>query len=1140
MLTPRVGVGRFLGFIAIGLLLTYGASAQGQTSAQPNGAAAVKSPPASSGSRDSLWKIFVPFEKLKSLVESPSGTVFLKTEQFEKLWNAAAKAAQNAPDTAALTSASYSATSDDQTLTVRGTLTFHSAEPSWSKLNLDFGQGKLSEIKWLDAGPVATRTPNGVLLALIPMAGTYRGEFEIVYPLETRAGEVKGEVQIPPAPAGSLQVTLNRGGVAITTGENLPVVPLPAAENSSGVKIALGGDSIVHLSWPAAQVAATPDLRMFSSVQSLKLRFAPGKAFLEGKVHLERQRGAWGKLQFSLPKQAKVLDVRSSAISRWDVAVDGERQLVNVELTRGAEEEINVSLLLEFQVQEGVLEDISFSTVGAGRELGYLSVDDAGDLDVSIQERNGLVTIDAQDLPDDLNNFKGQNFRFYSPDYGLRLNLKELQPRVRAESVAILRVSDQEILLTTNYKYLIDQVGIYSTAFKLPAGLEITNVESPDLRDYGVSDDGKQLNVQFQEKQVDELDLTIKGRLKLTEGTSSVDAPTLEPIGVHYEDGQLHILASESLEISTDGTKVVGLTPGTKAIEVESGWREASNWTFNKRPVQIPLTIARKPPRVTAEVGTSIVLKPKFAEVRSTVKYDVAYSGVSTFVIKLPDQPDANVRIEGEGDRNLLKQVAPAGEAVDGWKEWRLQTQREVLGSVSFLVRYDLPVPEAGEAGIVVAVQPPRLLVNPGGTDVPVIASKGEIAVRSDDLWSLAADVEGVDEIDVRELTLLSQDSMLAYRYFESPNPTATPKVGLTLEKLDRKDVVRTIVSRGLVEVVLTYDNFAYYRCRYRISSSERQRLGIKLPDEVEPLYLAVAGKTTLLERSAEGAGNKGFYYINVDRETPTDQEFAIQLTYRARVSPILKRWIGGTVAPELPQIGVTAEGALPAVQEQRLVIWAPEEIELVGSPADFQLVKADATIQPRGREEWLRNQWESWIEVSPAAGADFPVVGRAHRYRGLGNVYSLSVQWWRWSWIVVLITFAFLLAGWVVRKTSWLNRISLVLVVALLMLLVGASDWDLLRHLFYASRLGVLAVILLWGLGEVKRWSLIQRPVAGAFSQTEPKEQIEQTDMTSQATAGETTETPDVEIDTDSSRETKEKDGSGDGGTGSGEENKS
>jgi hypothetical protein len=127
--------------------------------------------------------------------------------------------------------------------------------------------------------------------------------------------------------------------------------------------------------------------------------------------------------------------------------------------------------------------------------------------------------------------------------------------------------------------------------------------------------------------------------------------------------------------------------------------------------------------------------------------------------------------------------------------------------------------------------------------------------------------------------------------------------------------------------------------------------------------------------------------------------------------------------------------------------------------------------LRSKSEEESQRAEWEGWIKMGPTPGAEFPIMGHARRYRGLGNAQKLSVRWWRWSWIVCLISGTFLTAAWVVRRTSWQNRIGLALLTALLSGVIGANDGDLLRHLFEASRFGLGAVLVLWGFQDLKRF---------------------------------------------------------------------
>lgn len=1075
MLTPRSGGSGLLILIGWILSLLLGLNLSAQPPQTPPVSASPQAAPPADSPPESLWKLFVPFKALKDL-SIPSGTVFLSNQQFEELWKLARRSLTPIADTAQLTSAEYVATADDRLLILRGTLTFHTAAKSWSRCELDFGSGKLSSIRWVDPGPVVWKNAQGKTELLLPSAGLYKGEFEVAYSLSAQNGEVLASLQIPPAPVGSLQLTINRPGLVVASPQKLPIESIPTTDNTT-VKIPLGGEAQARLIWPAQALSVAPDQLLFTSEQTLLFRFSPGKTYLEARFEHHKLRGSWNKLQVALPVTARIIDVRSPEVARWEAVTEPERQLLNLEIAPGASPRLTTTLLLELPLQEGALDLVGkiepapsgIVTLGTVRETGWMGVVSSEDLDVAVSQRQGLVAASAPEVPEHLRQSHADYFRFYSPDYSLRLSVAEIQPRIRVQSLTQVRVSDQDWHLSARFRMNVDRSGLYTATFNLPENLTVTKVETPSLREFSISEDKRRLTVRLSEKALGDLEIVVEGRQPAPPLGQVANLPSVEPQNAIHEEGRVEVLAPEALEVITDPAGVKGATSGD-VQPVQGSVRIVSSWLFNSRPVQIPVTTTRKPPRLTAEVESSVNLRPKSAEIRSLIGFDVSYSGVSQFVISLPDIPDVTPRIETQGDRNLLKQ-AVSSEPVEGWRIWTLTTQREILGNVTFEVTYDLPLPDLKDSQVSLDFLLPRLLVPATEGQVIPIASRGEVALRAEDIWSLAAAPEGLDEIDVRELETPVEGAVLAYRYFETPLPQTPLALKIAAQKLDRKDVVRTIVSRGLVEIVMTFDDMAYYRCRYRVTTSERQRLGIQLPREVDPLHLDVGGKTTLLEQAGQENQKSNLYYINVDRETPTDQEFGIQLIFRTRILPFAKGRPGGMLNPSLPRLGVTSESEEPAVQEQRLVIWTPAEISLVGTPADFHKMPLHPRHPGDHSEQDRRDEWEGWIRVAPSTGAEFPLVGRPAFYQALGDVSSLKVQWWRWNWIVMLLFAVLALIGWIVRHTTWANRITLLLLLAFTTCLLGAGDWDFVRHLFLAARFGLLAIVLVWGLTEVLGW---------------------------------------------------------------------
>src|SRR5262249_2940502 len=131
---------------------------------------------------------------------------------------------------------------------------------------------------------------------------------------------------------------------------------------------------------------------------------------------------------------------------------------------------------------------------------------------------------------------------------------------------------------------------------------------------------------------------------------------------------------------------------------------------------------------------------------------------------------------------------------------------------------------------------------------------------------------------------------------------------------------------------------FVTYRCRYRLKSSERQRLAIELPKDAEILDASLSGKRVDLEKDAARTGSRDreAFKINVARSTPSDEPFVLELVFRVpfRDSPV--RGGGGKLSLPLPRLGGD-ESAAVAIQQLRAAVWVPKEFALVGSPKDFR-----------------------------------------------------------------------------------------------------------------------------------------------------------------------------------------------------------
>jgi hypothetical protein len=406
--------------------------------------------------------------------------------------------------------------------------------------------------------------------------------------------------------------------------------------------------------------------------------------------------------------------------------------------------------------------------------------------------------------------------------------------------------------------------------------------------------------------------------------------------------------------------------------------------------------------------------------------------------------------------------------------------QQDVLGQQALRITYDLDyaAPAEGAAANKNA-KPPDLVFRPlralppfagdAGRKVELSSLNGEIVVTKNRTLSVGVpDTEGeLETIDVRELELLPQAGDVAFRYFKQP-----VEISLTKTKHEIQEVVETVVSRALVEVVLARDDTATYRCRSVLKSSQRQRLRVDLPAGVDVLGVMVDRTLVAPEKNTDAGPIEGrdSYYVNVARSKTSDEPFWLTILYRAGIAAMDSN--GGQLSLQLPQIGDAAQRTV-VVQQLRTAVWVPDEFALVGTPDRFdrELPTRMAGLIGPGMVQFLQTgEMESWIGVPVTGMFEFPTEGHVYQYSSLGGAESLGVVWWRTDFLAWVLSGTVLAIGLVLLKTTWQNRLTVLLVVGLLAVLFAVKDEDWVLHLLAAARPGLIAVLAIWLIHALTR----------------------------------------------------------------------
>ena len=1026
--------------------------------------------------------IYLPYKNFASVLEQEKSTVFMPYSQFLRLWkNAKPEVIDPAalPVHSVITQANYVGRIENNLARLDATFKVKVLDKPWARVPLKFGDAAVGKLTAENDQILLIGTGEGTYDLLLPTVGEHTVKIELITRVHTSTEGKSFDLEIPLVGISNLELTIPVADQTVDVVPHLVSSSLESDPKSTKITANVGSTNKVTARW-FPRVSKTPEMELLTSVTNQTyVRVADGLVQTEAILTYQVLRGELNQIVIAIPLGHRILDVATPNLKGWKATDEANRQLVTIDMLDGNLKTIPVEIRTERPAVGDVLELGGIAedgkvdgihAVGAVRESGIIVAGHGPELALAVEQQSGLIRIEAGEVPEAFRRPENLYFKFYNSKFRLGVSAKPVEPRVAVNHASILEFHDDELKLFANLDYTVERAGVFELRYAIPDGVKIDSVDCEQKQEFTVTPDGALLTLTLTQKTLGNIKVAIRGHLSFPEGlpAEAIKLPLLEPQSVAREQGTLQVYAPEAIEVITDEKSLVAVQPDRTAEQQSRGnLRLASAWTFNRRPVEIPVTTVRKPTRLTAQMATTLNVNREIVEVVSKVTFNVQYAGIDKFRLAVPAAISEHIQIEPVTDAGAVpvKQKSQA-EAKDGWVNWTIITQREVVGDQTFRVKYDLKLVKQDQTAKI-TVQPIRPLGVPGNGDeperVPVTNLLAEIAIQKDRIWSLAATPKDLQAIDVRELTLLPQDGALAYRY-------SRPAVELQLTATEHEiqEVVQTVISRELVEVVLTQDNTVTYRCRYRLKTSERQRLQLELPAKVQPLGVMVAGKQVSLERSPHpsASGNTEMYFVNVARTGRSDEQFGLTLVYRIPAAGLPETGFGGTLKMHIPQLGATTNQQAVAVQQLRVAVWGPEKLALVGVPKHFTPEHRLGFIEAlAGRTTAVKStgELESWIGDTGSGLFEFPTAGHAYVYNNLGGTALLEVAWWRTSWTTWIWSLAFLLAAFLLRSTGWENKLGMLLIGVFAAALYALNDANMAMFIVSCSRYGVLTLLAVW-----------------------------------------------------------------------------
>jgi hypothetical protein len=999
--------------------------------------------------------IYLPFKNLRDVFEHEDSSIVLPYAQFLEMWNRLVPPDQQPikpPVNGVITRADYVGSVKGELAHLDATLNVEVLSAEWAQLPVQFGDAAIGSARTEDGAVLLRGVGPGQYELLVRGQGKHQIKLSLVAGVKSAAEGRSFIVQCPAVGVSNLELEIPEKDLAVH------VTPQRTSELQSDrkditrVRAVLGSTNQFTVSWQPKSGSSDKAAGLANVTDTIAVDVGDGVVHTHAAFDYQILRGSLGELVVEVPSDQRLLDVQAPGLRDWQTETVGGRQRVKVRLHAPAAEKVRLELHTEMPIAEQAFQVGQVRAVGVARESGTLAVRSAEDVGMEHVVRESITRIDAADVPSPLRKPNSTFYKFFTPDHKLSVVASQLKPRIVVASRLSVLLDKARVTTRGEFKYQVSRSGIFVLAFRLPAGFQVDEVRTESMERFEVTSPGGEptLTVYFTKKLLGDLTVTVTASQSRDKPAGELALPLLEPLNPTREEGLVAVMAPEWLEVKTDAAKLRTARTATPAELTAKGFQPqapagstlAAAFSFVTRPVSIVQTIAERPRRTLAVVGTVVNVKEDVVQVATAFRYQIQFAGTDTFRIAVPAAVSDRLQIDGEGIKERRRSPQAAR---DGAVEWTIVLHSEALGQRTFTATYDQKI-SAGDQGARFELQPIKTL--------DVDRETGEIAVLKDRALSVDASPAGLEEIDPRELSqpVGTAQPHLAYRYHQHP-----ARLTLSVTKHELQDVVKTVVRRAYIEAVVTEDGPMTVRARYDLKSSERQRLAVTLRNP-RILGVTVAGQTVAPEKAPAAPGGDPedkTYFINVARTADSNEPFQIAAVFETpRDEGSLK--VTDVLHLALPQFD---EGV--KFQKVYVRLWVPKDYRLVGDLGGFTSHIGVGLWDSRVITE-APDTPDSWFPKD-SSSFDFQVDGTTYLFSSLTGPEELDIDYWHIPTMTTIASLLVLAIGVVLLRFSLETKVLTVLALAF-----GASFAALFSPSFVyswllAARLGIAGVVALW-----------------------------------------------------------------------------
>ena len=1028
-------------------------------------------------------KIYVPYEDLQKVFETEQQGVFLPYQEFQRLWRIAMgtpAGVQELPSPYLISTARITGRIDGEVGRMQLELTIDILADGWLEIPIGLTNVAVAQVSFDQqnaAGPKPLlRVVNGQYTLVAKGQGRRTLKVDFLRQLTSEPGLKILSHGTPPAAITTFELLIPQENLKVDVEPMLAATTTQVTidgKKATKLQAFLGSAEKVKLSWkPQTQAAADLDpVVIAAQLQHIHV----GEALINYDVNFDfdiRRRGV-DSFAINLPADFRVISVDGPNISKWDLlteAASGGRaatakpamQILEVKLFSPAKDSYSLKIKMERFLQEEKLQIELFPVIARNilRRTGTIALTHSPRRSVELIEPVNLARVDTGRLPTDLRERPGVIAHYFiTPDYGAKLNIATVDPRITVEQLWALGVDTDRLDLRGKLKYKIERTGIFQLSMSLPEPLEITSLGPPNIvDDYQITGQGaeRKLTILLNRELEGDLTLDLSARAHRAEPDAPVNfvVPLADADNLHLYSGQLLVHLAEQFRAEVAESDQLQPLPVSKANRWTnfSGLSPAMAFEFRTldrtSPAGADLKIDLKPTQISAVVHRLVNIQPGSIEQEAVLQYRIRYAPVDTLYLKIPasltkDEVDiagADIKEKPRIDQLPPDQmpdspVMPEAETAQPAPEWayyKIVLQAPKIGTYTLRVRFTKPF-QAGQVGSASTVP-----VEPVLAAGKISNQTGHIAIAKDDTLAIGEPtVENLTPAEASSAVDLPYEShrriaFLAFKYTVLPFKLSLPVVTQT-----EAAVFTTIVRGAVVEQVLANDGTLNAHATYALATSRGDRLPITLPRDAKLFGVILNGTEVPVELGTTADTR----IVRLPPSAGQITKYVLEISYGLK-----KISRGQLLAPQLPD-------DIP-VQQTLWRIWVPEKKYLLAYDRDFVPLDDGQASRMLGD---LGQGYPAKVQFKLAPqGEDWDFVRQ-------GSAATLSVTLAHKEIFTIVLWIAILAAGAVMLKLDAFTRCLLVLALAVVAAVLHLFTPLLISRICSNGVLAAVIVAVLW-----------------------------------------------------------------------------